>query len=134
MNDFENELFTLCATDVRKSHPGVTIIGEYVRKPSAFPAVTLCETQNVMVDELMDSSHEERYSGLTYRLQVFSNKQKGKKAEAKAIFATADKALRSVGLRRKTYTTTPDIYDATIFSITATYEGIVDVNGTIYQR
>lgn len=134
MNDFENELFTLCATDVRKSHPGVTIIGEYVRKPSAFPAVTLCETQNVMVDELMDSSHEERYSGLTYRLQVFSNKQKGKKAEAKTIFATADKVLRSVGLRRKTYTTTPDIYDATIFSITATYEGIIDVNGTIYQR
>jgi hypothetical protein len=94
----------------------------------------LSESENVMVDNLMDSSGEEKYAGLGYRLQVFSNKVGGKKAEAKAIFATADERLRGLGFRRKSYTTTPEIYNSTIFSITATYEAIVDTNGVTYRR
>lgn len=134
MNDFENEIFTDFAKTVRKEHPGTTVIGEYVRRPSKFPATTLDEYQNVMIDNLMDSSQEEKFSGIGYRLQVFSNKQSGKKAEAKAIFATADKKLCSMGLRRKTYSTTPEIYESTIYSISATYEAVIDENGVVYKR
>ena len=134
MIDYENEIFTAIATEVRLKHQGAKVKGEYVRSPAEFPMVAVSEYDNVMVDELMDSSKEEKYAGLGYRLQVFSNKTSGKKAEAKAIFATADKNLRSMGFRRKSYTTTPEIYNSTIFSITATYEAIVDVNGVIYKR
>jgi hypothetical protein len=129
-----NEVFTAVAKTVRDAHSGTTVIGEYVRTPSKFPAVTLDETQNVVIDRLEDSSHEERYSGVTYRLQVFSNKQSGKKAEARAIFATADAEMRRMGFRRVTYTTTPEIYNSTIYSITATYEGIVSASGYVYKR
>ena len=86
------------------------------------------------VDSLVDSSDEEKYAALNYRLQVFSNKQTGKKAEARAIFATADAVLRTLGFRRITYTTTPEIYESTIYSITATYEAVADINKTIYKR
>ena len=134
MNDFLNEIFTTVATSLREEHQGVTVTGEYTRNPSKFPTVTLDEIENVMVDTLIDSSDEETYSGLTYRLQVFSNKQSGKKAEARALFATADKKIRSLGFRRVTYTTTPEIYESTIYSITATYEAVVDVNGVMYRR
>ena len=134
MIDFESEIFTAVAFDVRSEHPGTVVKGEFVRSPAEFPMVAISEFENVMVDELMDSSQEERYSGLGYRLQVFSNKIGGKKAEAKAIFATADKKIRSMGFHRRTYATTPEIYDSTIFSITATYEAIVDVDGVIYKR
>ena len=134
MNDFLNEIFTTVATSLREEHQGVTVTGEYTRNPSKFPTVTLDEIENVMVDALIDSSNEENYSGLTYRLQVFSNKQSGKKAEARALFATADKKIRSLGFRRVTYTTTPEIYESTIYSITATYEAVVDVNGVMYRR
>lgn len=134
MLNFMNEIFTAVATDVRKAHSGTTVTGEYTRKPSKFPCVTLDEIENVTVDALEDSSHEEKFAALGYRLQVFSNKASGKKAEARAIFATADARLRSLGLRRKTYTSTPEIYDSTIYSITATYEAIVDANGTMYKR
>lgn len=134
MIDRMNEVFTAVAKTVRKAHSGTTVSGEYVRTPSKFPAVTLDETQNVMIDRLEDSSNEERYSGVTYRLQVFSNKQSGKKAEARAIFATADAEMRRMGFRRVTYTTTPEIYNSTIYSITATYEGIVSASGYVYKR
>ena len=134
MNDFLNEIFTAVAVMVREVHPGIMVTGEYTRQPSKFPTLTLDETQNVMIDRLEDSSKEERFSGLTYRLQVFSNKTSGKKAEAREIFATADEMMRGMGFRRMTYTTTPEIYDSTVYSITATYEAVVDENGVIYKR
>ena len=134
MNDFLNEIFTRVATGLREEHPGITVTGEYTRQPSKFPTATLDEIENVTVDSLEDSSAAEKFSGLTYRLQVFSNKQSGKKAEARAIFATANNVLRSLGFRRITYSTTPEIYESTIYSITATYEAIADMDGTIYKR
>ena len=134
MIDFENEIFTAVATAVRSAHSGTTIKSEYLRSPASFPTVALSETDNVNVDALMDSSGEEKYAGLGYRLQVFSNKEGGKKAEAKAIFKTADEVLCGMGFRRRTYTTTPEIYNSTIFSIMATYEAIADANGVLYNR
>lgn len=134
MIDFENEIFTAVATQVRSKHPGVKVKGEYVRSPAEFPMAAVSEYENVEVDRLVDSSQEEKFAGLGYRLQVFSNKAGGKKAEAKAIFKTADEQLRGMGFRRRTYSTTPEIYNSTIFSITATYEAIVDVNGVVYRR
>lgn len=134
MIDYQNEIFTNVATDVRSNHPGTTVTGEYVRSPSKFPMVALDEIENVTVANLVDSSNEEKYSGLGYRLQVFSNKNSGKKAEARAIFATADKVMLGMGFRRITYTTTPEIYDSTIYSIMATYEAIIDESGVIYSR
>lgn len=134
MIDFMNEVFTAVATSVRSSHSGTTVTGEYTRSPSKFPTVTLDETQNVMIDRLEDSSNEEQYAGVTYRVQVFSNKQSGKKAEARAIFSTVDEEMRRMGFRRVTYTTTPEIYDSTVYNITATYEATVSVAGYVYKR
>ena len=134
MIDFNNEVFTTVATAVRDNHIGATVIGEYTRKPSKFPTVTLDETQNVMVDWLEDSSNEENFAGVTYRLQVFSNKQSRKKEEAREIFATADAEMRRMGFRRVSYTTTPEIYKSTVYEITSTYEAIVSWDGYVYAR
>jgi hypothetical protein len=134
MIDYLNEIFTAVAIPLREAHKGITVTGEYTRMPSSFPAATLDEIENVTVESLEDSSVAENFSGLSYRLQVFSNKQSGKKAEARAIFATADRVMRTLGFRRITYTTTPEIYESTIYSITATYEAIVGAGGVIYKR
>lgn len=134
MIDVNNEVFINVATRVRERHTGCSVTGEYTRKPSKFPAVTLDETQNVMVDRLEDSSNEEKFAGVAYRLQVFSNKRTGKKAEAREIFATADAEMRRMGFRRVTYAPTPEIYESTIYNITATYEAVVSAVGYVYKR
>ena len=134
MIDKLNEIFTSVATSVRSKHTGTSVTGEYTRKPSKFPAVTLDEIQNVVVERLEDSSNAENFAGVTYRLQVFSNKRTNKKAEARAIFATADAEMRRMGFRRVTYTTTPEIYDSTIYCIMATYEAVVSSAGYVYTR
>jgi hypothetical protein len=134
MIDVNNEVFTNVAACVRDNHPGTRVTGEYTRMPSKFPAVTLDETQNVSIGHLEDSSNTEKFAGVTYRLQVFSNKQNGKKAEARSIFATADAEMRRMGFMRVTYTTTPEIYDSTIYNISATYEAVVSAAGYVYKR
>ena len=134
MIDYLNEIFTAVAASLREDHAGITVTGEYTRMPSKFPAATLDEIENLTVDELEENTNYVRYAALTYRLQVFSNKQSGKKAEARAIFATADNTMLGLGFRRITYTTTPEIYESTIYSITATYEAIADADGVIYKR
>jgi hypothetical protein len=92
------------------------------------------ETLNVTVGNLVDSSHEEDFAGVEYRLQVFSNKTGGKRAEARAIFATADAQMQKMGFRRISYSTTPELYDSTIYSIIATYEGVISTSGYLYKR
>ena len=134
MIDHLNEIFTSVATKLREEHPGITVSGEYTRQPSKLPAATLDEIENLTVDRLEDNSNYVRYAALTYRLQVFSNKQSGKKAEARAIFATADSVMLALGFRRVIYTSTPEIYESTIYSITATYEAIASADGVIYKR
>ena len=134
MIDFNNEVFTTVAKAVRDNHAGTTVVGENTRKPSKFPTVTIDESENVMVDRLEDSSKEEKFAGVTYRLQVFSNRQKGKKAEAREIFATADAEMRRLGFHRVTFTVTPEIYESTIYQINATYEAVVSAAGYVYER
>lgn len=134
MLDYANEIFTNVAKAVRDNHVGTTVVGENTRAPSKFPTVTIDESENVMIDRLEDSSKEEKFAGVTYRLQVFSNKQSGKKAEARAIFATADAEMRRMGFQRVTFTTTPEIYESTIYQINATYEAVVSAAGYVYKR
>ena len=134
MNDFLNEIFTLVAKELRSAYPGIFVTGEYTRQPSKFPTVTLDEIENIAAENLLDSSRQENFSALSYRMQVFSNKESGKKVEARKIFATADQEMRQLGFRRISYTTTPEIYESTIYSITAIYEAIVGSDGVIYKR
>lgn len=134
MIDVNNEVFTTVATAIRDNHVGTTVSGEYTRQPSKFPATTLDEISNVAIGHLEDSSNIEKFAGVAYRLQVFSNKQSGKKAEARAIFATADAEMRRMGFQRMSYSTTPEIYESTIYSITAIYEAIVSAEGRVYKR
>lgn len=134
MIDYMNEVFTAVAISVRSKYAKAAVVGEYTRKPSKFPCVALDEIDNTPVDRLEDSSNEEKFAGVAYRLQVFSNKESGKKAEAREIFSTADSVMRRLGFRRVSYTTTPEIYDSTIYSIQVTYEAIVSSSGDVYSR
>lgn len=131
MIDKSNEIFNAVATDLRSTYSGVKVVGEYVATPTQFPTVTLDEIQNTPVH--LDSAIENKYAEVLYRVQVFSNSKKGKRAQARAIYSTVDLKLQSLGLYAVTYTTTPAIYNSEVYSITATYRGVVDRNGVIFR-
>jgi hypothetical protein len=107
------------------------VIGEYVKVPDKFPCVTVDETHNVPYE--VDSGVE-KYSAITYRVQVFSNKKEGKRAEARGIYKTVADAMFDMNLISKTYRPTPDVYNGNIYEIQSTFEGAIDRNGVIYRR
>lgn len=131
MIDVSNEIFTALANAVRAEHNPVTVIGENVRVPNQFPCVTIDETNNV--SSRRDTSDTEPFAEVTYRVQVFCTGE-GKRSQARKIFKTVSDACWGLNLIRKTYTTMPDVYNSSIYQITATFEAEVRRDGMIFRR
>ena len=131
MIDKSNEIFNAVATDLRSAYSGIKVVGEYVSTPTVFPTVTLDEIQNIPAH--LDSSSANKFAEVLYRVQVFSNSQDGKRAEARSIYGTLDAKMQELGLSAVSFSTTPAIYNSEIYSITATYRGVIDRNGVIYR-
>ena len=132
MIDFSNEIFDAVAKHLRSLYKGIQVKGEYVATPAKFPTVTIDEIGNIPVE--LDSAKTSKYADVVYRVQVFSNKANGKRAEAREIYKAVDEKLMELGLIAKTFTTTPAIYNSEIYSITATYGGIIGRDGVIYRN
>ena len=131
MIDFSNEIFDTVAKDLRSVYKGIKVVGEYVSAPTSFPTVTIDETGNVPAH--LDSTVNNKYARVTYRVQVFSNLKSGKRSQAREIYSQLDEKLQSMGLYAVTYTTTPAIYNSEVYCIMATYEAVIDRNGVIYR-
>lgn len=131
MIDYSNEIFTAIATAIREKYDSAQVIGESVRVPAQFPCVAIDEIYNVPAH--LDTSSEETYNSVTYRVQVFCTGE-GKRALAREIFATVAEVCWGLNLMRKTYTTTPDVYDSTVYQISATFEADIRYDGMIFRR
>lgn len=131
MINFSNEIFNAAVENLRLLYPGIIVKGEYVATPAQFPCVTIDETRNI--PKYMDSSMRAKYADVQYRVQIFCNAE-NKRSQARAIFNAVDELFMSLGLVCKTYSTTPAIYNSEIYSITATYEGVIGQDGTIYRN
>ena len=132
MIDYSNEIFNDAATVLRNAVSGITVIGEYVSSPTSFPTVTIDEIDNRQFQR--DSAKTEKFAAVRCRVQVFSNKSSGKRAEARSIFNVIDTRLTELGFTRKTYTATPDVYNSSVYQITATYDAVIGANGVIYKN
>ena len=132
MLDFSNEIFNAVAKHLRSLYKGIQVKGEYVSTPAQFPTVTIDEISNI--PSHLDSANENKYADVIYRVQVFSNKENGKRAEARKIYASVDNKLMELGLFAKSFTTTPAIYNSEIYSITATFGGTIGADGVVYRN
>lgn len=131
MIDYSNEVFNAVSTDLRSAYTEIRVVGEYVVSPTSFPTVTIDEIQNIPVH--LDSAVESKYAQVQYRVQVFSNKRDGKRAEAREIYKRVDEKMQSLGLYAISYSTTPAIYNSEIYCITAIYTAVIDKNGMVYR-
>jgi hypothetical protein len=130
MIDYSNEIFNAVATDLRSTYEGIKVVGEYVSSPSLFPTVTIDEISNIPAH--LDSSAENKYAEVIYRVQVFCNGI-GKRAKAREIYGNMARKLSLLGLVGMTYTTTPAIYNSEIYCITGTFRGVIGRDGVIYR-
>ena len=132
MIDYYNEIFTVLASALHTAYEPISVVGEYTSKPAVFPCVSMDEVRNIPTH--LDSAGFNRYAGVTYKIAVFSNKDIGKRAEARKIYDTVDKEMQRMGFRCTSYSPLPEVYNASVYQITAMYEAAVGIDGTIYRN
>lgn len=124
MIDIEQDVFSYVSKKLREAHNGIFVKGEYVNAPSSFPAVTIVENDNRVL-ERMRTLNIENAASIMYECNIYSNKVSGKKAEAKAIADTMDNAFAEIGFTRTMRNQVANLNDATIYRIVCRYEAVV---------
>lgn len=121
---------------LRNTYDGIAVTSEYTDTPARFPAVTIIETSNIVLRR-MSTTKIENASTVLFDVNVFSNKVAGAKLQARDIMETVDAEFERLGFVRTMMSPTPNLADATIYRITARYEGVVmpeyGVDETVYR-
>ena len=134
MIDIENELFTKIATALRTAFDGIYVVGEYVNAPSRFPAVYIVEQDNSVNRMGRDTGDIENFADVMYQVDIYSNKNKGKKSECKAIAAIVDEQFATLGFTRTFLNPVPNMDDATIYRMTGRWIATVSQDNVVYRR
>lgn len=121
MIDNEAKVFQKCADAFRAEYPSGYIAPEYVPKPPKFPAVSIVEMDNSVDERAMDNGSIENAVNVMYQVDVYSNLNKGKKAQTKAIIALIDEVLAQYRFIRTFCNPVQNMNDATIYRMTARY-------------
>ena len=121
MIDVESRVFQQCADAFRAEYPNGYIAGEYVRQPPKFPAVALIEMDNSVDERAMDNGRIENAVNVMYQVDVYSNRNTGRKAQTKAIIALIDGVMADHRFIRTFCNPVQNFDDATIYRMTARY-------------
>lgn len=133
MIDIESEVFDHVAPILRDTFPGIYVTGEYNPTPPRFPAVSIMEADNRVLEPMRTTNIENAVS-VMYECNVYSNKVNGKKSEAKEIASVLDGALTEMGFTRTLMENVPNFNEASIYRIISRYEAIVDKDLWIYHN
>ena len=106
--------------------------GEYTDVPAKFPAVTIVEEDNSIVQR-MRTTNIENAVNLMYSANVYTNTVGYKKSEAKEIMSVIDDEFSKMGFARTMCNPVANLQDATIYRMTARYEAAIDKDLWVYR-
>ncbi len=137
MIDIENIIFTRLAQRLRTEFSGISVYGEYVETPSAFPCVTIEERNNSVHERTRDLDGIEHNAELLYEINIYANNASAKKSTAKAIASVIDEEMSAMLFTRTFKNPIPNV-DRTIYRLILRYKAVVhegiDIDGTtVYQ-
>ena len=101
MLDKESEIFSAAAKALRLKYKSIYVIGtELTSTPPKFPAVSLVQSNNAVRAEYATFDSLENVAREDYKVEVFSNLEKGKEAQTKEITSVISDVMRSLGYER----------------------------------
>jgi len=133
MIDKENEVYTRVRERVLESYPNASVDGTYQPVPSGFPHISIYQSDAFTPREFLDSGTYAKLEAVLFEVQVYSNKTSTKKQECKKIMSIIDDVMQEMNMRRSSLVPVPNLNDASIYRLTARYEGVVDAGG-FYRR
>lgn len=125
MIDHEIEVYDAVVTALREAFPDLYCASEYVAQPPQLPAFALMQMDNPIVLRARDFMHVENATRPMFEMNVYSNRQAGKKTECKRIAAVASDALAALGFTRTFLQPIPNMADATIYRIVGRFTATI---------
>lgn len=132
MIDCEQEVFTRLCGPLEAQFPGIEVVDRELRMPERFPHVSIVMADNPVRSRNLDSGAAE-FTEPSFLINVHSNKTYGAKDECKQIMAFIDEIMFGMNFTRTYLVPLSNLYDATIYRLTARYSGVFDGN-YFYRR
>ena len=142
MIDVENLVIDTISKAIGASaYSNTLVVSDYTDTPSSFPCVSVIERDNYTYRRTQDNDLKEHHTNVMYEVNVYSNKTKGAKSEAKAILEIVDTAFQNIKFTRTFKNNIPN-KDKTIFRYVARYEAVIgegftsgnDIIYPVYRR
>lgn len=137
MIDIEPFVYNTIHDAITASFQNVTISDIPPEADAKFPFVSIREESNRTYTKTQDNDAEEHHAVVVYEINVYSNRQTGRKQECKRILDLIDREMQRMLFTRIQKHELPTV-DRTIMRMYARYEAVVeepeDVDGTtVYQ-
>lgn len=132
MIDVESLIFSQVAEALRVAFPRILVSAEYVDTPAKFPAVTIVESDNAVVQRMRTTNIENAVT-LMYEVNVYTNTVGYKKSEAKDIMEAVDGEFSKLGFARTMCNPISNLSDATIYRMVARYTATVGKDFWVYR-
>lgn len=133
MIDPEFAVFDAVSDEVKLMYPDLYMTGDLSFTPSKFPAVSIVEKNNSVMQNMRTNNIENAVS-LMYEVNVYSNKVGYSKMEAKEILNVVDAAFTRIGFTRTFSNPVQNLEDKTVFRIVARYEANMDRDFVVYHN
>lgn len=133
MIDIEFAVYNAVVRELKLAYPDIFATGDLSSSPARFPAVSIVEINNSVVQSARTLNIENAVS-VAYEVNVYSNKAGYNKIEAKEVLAVIDNAFQELGFTRTYCNPVQNLEDKNIYRIVARYEAVVDKDFCIYQN
>ena len=132
MIDVESIIFSTVASALRAVYDDIFVSGEFVDVPAKFPAVTIVESDNAIVQRMRTTNIENAVT-VMYEVNIYTNTVGYKKSEAKDILEVVDDEFSKMGFARVLCNPVANLSDATIYRIVARYQASIDRDLWVYR-
>ena len=132
MIDVESIVFSTVANALRAVYDDIFVSGEFVDVPAKFPAVTIVESDNAIVQRMRTTNIENAVT-VMYEVNIYTNTVGYKKSEAKDILEVVDDEFSKMGFARVLCNPVANLSDATIYRIVARYQASIDKDLWVYR-
>ena len=131
MIDVESRVFTDLKAYVIAKLPALALTDDsfdssYTATQSVFPHIYIEQYDSHSEAAYETNADKEKYRAIAFQIDVYSNITTGRKEQCKKIIRVIDDWFYSRNFRCTMQSPMPNLNDATIYRITARYEGMTD--------
>lgn len=125
MIDIENQVYTLLRNALVSAYPDIFVTSEPTAVPAKPLAVSIVQMDNYASWGMQDNSGRERFAVAMFQVDVYSNKQSGKKSQCKEVMGVIDSLLFEKNFSRMSLTPVP-MENTGYYRLTARYRAETD--------